>query len=203
MTARAEITGGIPAEQLTDEVREALGRLADENALLRAALAETRARLGEVEAVSDVDALTGLANARELDRQLERAVSQAQRHGTPAALLSIDLRGLEAINRRHGRVAGDAALAHVGRLLKALIRTSDVAARVGGGFALLLDHLDPDSAADTGERIARFIADQPLDLGSAEIRIDATIGIASILPGDKAEDVLARARRNLERVKEF
>ncbi|HEV2865134.1 MAG TPA: diguanylate cyclase, partial [Allosphingosinicella sp.] len=104
---------------------------------------------------------------------------------------------------RHGRVAGDAALAHVGRLLKALIRTSDVAARVGGGFALLLDHLDPDSAADTGERIARFIADQPLDLGSAEIRIDATIGIASILPGDKAEDVLARARRNLERVKEF
>ena len=46
MTARAEITGGIPAEQLTDEVREALGRLADENALLRAALAETRARLG-------------------------------------------------------------------------------------------------------------------------------------------------------------
>ncbi|HEV2865542.1 MAG TPA: GGDEF domain-containing protein, partial [Allosphingosinicella sp.] len=132
MTARAEITGGIPAEQLTDEVREALGRLADENALLRAALAETRARLGEVEAVSDVDALTGLANARELDRQLERAVSQAQRHGTPAALLSIDLRGLEAINQRHGRVAGDAALAHVGRLLKALIRTSDVAARVGG-----------------------------------------------------------------------
>ena len=43
------------------------------------------------------------------------------------------------------------------RLLKGLIRASDVAARTGGGFALLLDHLDPDSAIETGERIVREI----------------------------------------------
>jgi len=203
MTAYAEIAGTIPTEQLTPEVREALARLADENALLRAALAETRARLGEAEAVSDCDPVTGLANERELRRQLERAVGQSQRHGTPAALIAIDLKSLAAINERHGRVAGDAALAHVGRLLQGLIRTSDIAARTGGGFALLLDHLDPDSAIDTGERIARFIAERPLDLGSAEIRIQATVGVATILPGDGADDVLERVRRNLERLKEF
>ena len=203
MTAYAEITGSIPSEQLTPEVREALARLADENALLSAALAETRARLGEAEAESDSDPVTGLANERELRRQLERAVSQSERHGTPAALISIDLKSFAAINERHGRVAGDAALAHVGRLLKGLIRTSDVAARTGGGFALLLDHLDPDSAIDTGERIARFIAERPLDLGSTEIRIQATVGVATILPGDGADDVLERVRRNLERLKEF
>jgi len=203
MTARAEIDGAIPAEQLTAEVREALARLADENALLRAALAESRERIGDLEAASDIDPVTGLANDRELARQLERAVSQAERHGTPAALLTIDLKDLKGINDRHGRIAGDAALTHVGRLLTALIRTSDVAARSGGGFALLLDHLDPDSAIDTGERIARFIADQPLDLGSVEVALRATVGVASILPGDSAADVLRRAERNLERVKEF
>ena len=158
MTARTGFDGGIPAEQLTPEVREALARMAEENALLRAALADTRSRLGEVEQATDVDPLTGLANARELRRQVERAASQAGRHGTPAALLTIDLKGLDDINARHGRVAGDAALVHVGRLLKGLIRASDVAARHDGGFALLLDHLDPDSAVDTGERIAGFIA---------------------------------------------
>lgn len=203
MTAYADIAGAIPAEQLTPEVREALARLADENALLSAALAETRARLGEAEADSDRDAVTGLANERELRRQLERAVSNSQRHGTPAALICIDLKSLAEINERHGQVGGDAALAHVGRLLKGLIRTSDVAARTGGGFALLLDHLDPDSAIDTGERIARFIAERPLDLGSAETRIRATVGVATILPGDGADDVLERVRRNLERLKEF
>jgi diguanylate cyclase (GGDEF)-like protein len=203
MTPFADIAGAIPPEQLTPEVREALARLADENALLSAALAETRARLGEAEAVSDSDPVTGLASARELRRQLERAVSHSERHGTPAALISIDLKSLAAINERHGRLAGDAALSHVGRLLKGLIRTSDVAARTGGGFALLLDHLDPDSAIDTGERIARFIAERPLDLGKAEIRIQATVAVATILPGDGADDVLERVRRNLERLKEF
>jgi diguanylate cyclase (GGDEF)-like protein len=203
MTVPGEFGHGIPAEQLTPEVRAALARLADEAALLRAALAETRSRLGDLEESSDVDAVTGLPSDRELERQLERAVSQAVRHGTPAALLTIDIKGLKGINERHGRVAGDAALAHVGRLLKGLIRTSDLAARSGGGFALLLDHLDPDSAVETGERIVRCIADQPLDLGSVEVPLAATVGVATILPGDSAEDVLQRAERNLERVKEF
>ena len=203
MTAQTDIAAGIPAEQLTPEVREALMRLADENALLRATLAETRERIGELEEASDVDPVSGVANERELARQIGRALSQAQRHGTPAALLTIDLKGLKGINARHGRIAGDAALAHVGRLLKGLIRTSDVAARRGGGFVLLLDHLDPDSAVETGERIARFIADQPLDLGSREVGVGATVGVATIMPGDSAEEVLARAERNLERVKEF
>lgn len=203
MTARVEIDCGIPAEQLTPEVIEALKRLADENALLRAALAETRARVGDLEDASETDPVTGLPNERELAHQLERVVSQADRHGTPAAMITIDLKGLRLINERHGRIAGDAALAHVARLLASLIRASDVVARTGGGFALLLDHLDPDSAIETGERIARFIASQPLDLGSAQVGVEATVGVASILPGDSTQDVLVRAERNLERVKEF
>jgi diguanylate cyclase (GGDEF)-like protein len=203
MTVRVEIEGFVPAEQLTAEVRAALARLADENALLRAALADARARIGELEQVADSDPVTGLPNGRELERQLERALGQADRHGTPAALITIDLKGLKGINERFGQIAGDAALVHVARLLRGLIRASDVAARIGGGFALLLDHLDPDSAIDTGERIAQFIAAQPLDLGSAEVSVGATVGVATILPGDGVADVLDRARRNLERVKEF
>lgn len=203
MTALTEIHTGIPAEQLTPEVTEALRRLAEENALLRAALAEARARVGDLEESSEVDPVTGLPNEREFARALERVVSQSERHGTPAAMITIDLKGLAAINERHGRIAGDAALSHVARLLRSLIRTSDVAARSGAGFALLLDHLDPDSAVETGERIAHYVASQPLDLGSSQVALEATVGVASILPGDSAEDVLARAQRNLERVKEF
>jgi diguanylate cyclase (GGDEF)-like protein len=203
MNAPVDVHGSIPADQLTPEVREALARLADENALLRAALAEARARVGDLEEVADSDPVTGLPGMRELERQLGRAVGQADRHGTPAALITIDLKGLAAINARHGRIAGDAALAHVGKLLQALIRTSDVAARTGRGFALLLDHLDPDSAIDTGERIARYIAERPLDLGHARVAVEALVGVATILPGDSPEDVLSRADRNLERMKEF
>ena len=203
MTHQTEIRG-IPVDESTPNARETLAGLADENALLRAALAEMQARIAELEDSAETDPLTGLANARQFRVQLDRIVSQAGRHGTPAALLLIELTGLKALNERYGQVAGDAALSHVARLLKALIRTSDVAARTSGAaFALILDHLDADSAIDTGERIARCIAERPLDLGGARAAVGATVAVAAILPGDSADDVLARAERNLERVKEF
>jgi diguanylate cyclase (GGDEF)-like protein len=186
------------------EAREALQRLNDENALLRAALADARAQLGEAEAVSGRDPLTELADARKFRGELERVVSQAGRHKIPAALISVDVDDLKAVNEGHGRVAGDAALRHVARLLKNLIRSSDIAARNGGGaFSLLLDHLDADSALDTAERIARCVADHPLDLGHAQVKLSATVSVASILPGDSVEEVLRRAARNRERVREF
>ena len=199
---QADYTGGIPAEQLTSEVRDAVGRLADENALLRASLSEMRARLEELEQVADRDTLTPLPNRRYFLRQLDRVVSHANRHGTPAAVLYIDLNGLQAINSTHGHVAGDAALIHVARLLQGLIRSSDFAARIGGDkFALVLDHLDHDSAIETAERIARCIAAEPVDLGGAEVVVEASIGTATILKGDTLEDVMQRADRAVGRAK--
>jgi diguanylate cyclase (GGDEF)-like protein len=186
------------------EAREALARLHDENALLRAALADARARLNEAQDDDGGDPLTALLDARQLVREIERVLTKSARHGTPAALLSVEIGELNNINDRHGRVAGDAAIRHVARQLRSLIRSSDIAARNGGGsFSLLLDHLDADSALDTAERIARCIAAHPLDLGHAMVSVEVTASVASILPGDTVEELLRRAARNRERVKEF
>ena len=124
MGRRKSISETALADQPSREAREALHRLTDENALLRAALAEARAQLGDAEENAGRDPLTTLVDARHFRIELERVLSQAARHGTPAALLSVDIDGLKAINDGHGRVAGDAALRHVARLLKSLIRAS-------------------------------------------------------------------------------
>ena len=63
--------------------REALQRLNDENALLRAALADARAQLGEAEENVGLDPLTALADTRTFRNELERVVSQAGRHKFP------------------------------------------------------------------------------------------------------------------------
>ena len=178
--------------------KDAMRRLADENALLRASLAEMRDRLTQLEALADTDTLTPLPNRRRFLRELERAVAQANRHATPAAMLYIDLDSLKTINDRHGHFAGDAALIHVAKLLAGLIRATDIAARIGGDeFALLLDHLDLESAIDTAERIARCIASSPLDIGGSMIAVKASIGTAAILTGDSVDDVMQRADRNM------
>jgi diguanylate cyclase (GGDEF)-like protein len=170
----------------------------DENALLRAALAEAQQRITELERNAESDNVTPLPSARRFRSELERVVGLVERHGTPAAVVGIALVGLPAIHERHGHFAADAALVHVARLLCGLIRSTDILARTGEAeFGLILDHLDHNSAIDTAERLARCIAEHPLDLGHERVRLEAKVATTGILAGDKLEDVLARAERNL------
>ena len=187
----------VPEEGLTGSGAACVS-IEDENALLRASLSQMRERLAELEQLADSDTLTPLPNRRRFLRELDRVVSHANRHGTPAAVLYIDLDSLKAVNDRHGHFAGDAALIHVGKLLAGLIRSTDIAARIGGDeFGLILDHLDHNSAIETAERIARCIASTPLDIGGSLITLEASIGCATILSGDTVEGVMQRADRNM------
>jgi diguanylate cyclase (GGDEF)-like protein len=169
----------------------------DENALLRAALAEAQRRIGELELRVESDSLTPLPTALRFRAELERVVGLAERHGTTAAIVGIELTNLESVNDRHGHFAVDAALVHVARLLCGLIRSTDILARTGEArFDLILDHLDHNSAIDTGDRLARCIAENPLDLGHVKVRLDSAVATTGIMPGDKLDEVLARAERN-------
>jgi diguanylate cyclase (GGDEF)-like protein len=170
----------------------------DENALLRAALADAQRRISELERDSASDSVTPLPSARRFRSELERVAGLAERHGTSAAVVGIALTNLAELHERHGHFAVDAALVHVARLLCGLIRSTDILARTGEGeFGLILDHLDHNSAIDTAERLARCIADHPLDLGHARVKVAAIVATTGIMPGDKADDVLQRSERNL------
>jgi len=169
----------------------------DENALLRAALADAQRRIRELEQSSQSDGLTPLPTAARFRSELERVIGLAERHGTSAAIVGIELTNLAEVHERHGHFAADAALVHVARLLCGLIRSTDILARTGEArFDLILDHLDHNSAIDTGDRLARCIAENPLDLGHARVKIESAVATTGIMPGDKLDEVLARAERN-------
>jgi diguanylate cyclase (GGDEF)-like protein len=186
MSKHASDFAGIPVET------------SDENALLRAALAEAQQRIGDLERLAERDAVTPLPSARRFRAELDRVVGLAERHGTSAAVVGIELANLADVRERHGHFAADAALVHVARLLCGLIRSTDVLARTGEAeFGLILDHLDHNSAIDTAERLARCIRSNPLDLGHAKVSLEAAVATTGIMPGDQAEEVLARAERNL------
>lgn len=186
MSKHASDFAGIPVES------------SEENALLRAALAEARQRIQDLEASAETDRLTPLPSARRFRSELERVVGLAERHSTPAAVVGIELLDVSTIAERHGHFGVDAAVVHVAGLLCGLIRSTDTLARTGEfEFGLILDHLDHNSAIDTAERLARCIAANPLDLGHVQVRLDAAVATTGIMPGDKVDEVLARAERNL------
>jgi diguanylate cyclase (GGDEF)-like protein len=154
-------------------------RLAEENALLRASMSEMRARLEEMEQASERDALTGLPNRPSFMRALERTVSRANRHGTPPPCSTWTLDGLQAINARHGQIAGDAALIHVAKLLSDLVRTSDFA-RGSAATNLRSSSIISIRTARSKRRTDRPLhRENPLDLGAGTLPIRATIGVAT------------------------
>lgn len=173
---------------------EAVRRLTEENEGLKATLADLRGRLEELERLADTDTLLPLPNRRAFLRELERVIHQTARYGGPSAVLFVDLNGLKAINDCHGHQAGDAALLHLARILKASLRAADMVARIGGDeFGLILDRLDEEQARAKADALVKAMAAAPLDLGRATIPVNVTAGLAMVVPGDVVETVLARA----------
>jgi len=100
------------------------------------------------------DALTGLLNRRGWEERAPGMFSQAKRHGTPLALIMLDLDHFKRINDTQGHEVGDQVLRLFATVLLTHRRSSDLAARVGGEeFALLLPHTDRASAVLIEQRL--------------------------------------------------
>jgi diguanylate cyclase (GGDEF)-like protein len=162
-----------------------------ENAVLRAYVAELEARLKVLERLADSDTLTPLPNRRFFMRVVERAIAQLARHGTPAALLFVDLNRLKEINDGHGHSVGDEALVHTAWVLREKVRSGDVVARIGGDeFGVLLEYADDAAAAEKAAALCAAIVAKPLH---GRIPISCSIGIAPLQASDTPEAALARA----------
>jgi len=70
------------------------------------------------------------------------------------SIVKLDCRGLKQINDTHGHQAGDDVLCRIAGILAASVRTTDVAARVGGDeFSILLCDADANLVATIVDRI--------------------------------------------------
>lgn len=108
----------------------------------------------QLEQQATTDPLTGLANRRSIQKQLERSFAEAERYGSDLACAMIDLDGFKQVNDRLGHQAGDKLLQTAARVLSANCRRSDVAGRYGGDeFVLLLPQTDPATAMGVLDRI--------------------------------------------------
>jgi diguanylate cyclase (GGDEF)-like protein len=122
-------------------------------ALLRESM---RAELERAEVAARRDPLTALPNRLAWEEAFAAASPCAD---APVSIVKLDCRGLKRINDTHGHRAGDDVLCRIAGILAASVRTSDVAARVGGDeFSILLCDADPDLAATIVDRIERALA---------------------------------------------
>ena len=124
------------------------------------------------------DALTGLPNRVLLHNKIEQAILAMRRHGTPFALLFLDLDGFKEINDAFGHYTGDILLAEVGARLLARAHPGDTIARLGGDeFAIVIGHIgDAQAATHPGTQL-RAALEQPFVIEGHKLAVGGSIGM--------------------------
>jgi len=152
-----------------------------------------------------VDALTGLFNRRHFDQSLAVAIARALRHAEPMCLIMADIDRFKRVNDLHGHPAGDAVLRALGETMARLVRRDDILVRFGGEeFAMILPAATIEAAVLCAERIRQAVETQsiPLDPG-APIHVTVSLGVASFMPDENAESLIAAADAALYRAKQL
>jgi diguanylate cyclase (GGDEF)-like protein len=141
-----------------------------------------------LEELASLDGLTGLANRRGFDRQLEREWWRAAERRRPIALMMIDIDHFKLFNDRYGHVRGDACLRAVGETLSLVtLEEAVLVARYGGEeFALLLPGVGLERAATLAEEARRAIEDLLITHAEAPCGlVTISIGVESLVPEPK------------------
>ena len=146
----------------------------------------------QLKQMATTDALTGLANRRYFNEQLDRQFSQARRYHDQLTCCMIDLDHYKQLNDTHGHQMGDEVLQIVSREILACLRATDIAARYGGDeFILLLPRTGLPEAFNAVKRI--------------RVPITLSIGVASLVDDTphNAEALVAMADRALYLAKDL
>ncbi len=156
---------------------------------------ELRGMAREMTYQASHDALTGLINRREFERQVNMAIESARDDESQHVLCFMDLDRFKVVNDTCGHAAGDNLLREVAGLLRKHVRDSDVVARQGGDeFGMLLVGCPLDKARQIAEDVCRAVGDHRFTWQDRLFEIGISIGLVEI--GSKTtslEDVLSAA----------
>src|ERR1051326_6755752 len=138
--------------------------------------------------VSSRDTLTGLFNRGYVIEKLDSEINRAVRHGSPMAVLMMDLDHFKNINDTYGHNVGDQVLQWVGKTLRESCRVYDVPGRYGGEeFCVVLPETLVGNTTVVAERIRTRLENSELNVGGDQaVRVTASFGIAGLdsAPGD-------------------
>ncbi|PHQ70986.1 MAG: GGDEF domain-containing protein [Sneathiella sp.] len=185
---------GIPEEELTPRVRDAIMSLMAEVDSLRQSLGQITQRLNDTEQLADQDPLLPVYNRRAFVRELTRVQASVERYKTEASLVYIDLNHFKAVNDINGHDAGDHVLTQVALRLVESVRDTDIIGRLGGDeFGLILSRTNPEAARMLINRLPQLFKEKPIVWNGEILEIGLSSGIVSIQAGGNAEQALNAA----------
>lgn len=126
-----------------------------------------------------LDPLTRLYNRKHITERLQSEFSYARRHAAQLAVLFIDIDHFKRVNDAHGHPVGDMVLKAVSASIARSMRPEDVLGRYGGEeFVIVARNISLRNAEILAERIRRLTEKQVISIGSVQLRVTISIGVA-------------------------
>ncbi|VAW75793.1 Two-component transcriptional response regulator, LuxR family [hydrothermal vent metagenome] len=162
----------------------------------------------ELQRLSSLDGLTGVANRRQFDETLEQEWQRAHRASMPLSLIFADIDHFKRYNDHYGHQAGDDTLIKVARALKKTVhRPADLVSRYGGEeFVMVLPDTTHEGAIAVANKVllgVRSLNIPHVDAGDQD-RVTLSMGVATLIPDEKEkpEILIETADKALYRAKE-
>jgi diguanylate cyclase (GGDEF)-like protein len=153
-------------------------------------LVTLRETLQREEAVSRVDALTGIRNRRAFYEQAQAELARSKRTLEPLTMVYIDLDNFKQVNDTLGHDVGDRLLQVVASRLGSGVRITDTVARMGGDeFALLLANTDESASKVVVANLHRALL---ADMQQRRWPVGASIGAMTCLVAPQTVDAMTR-----------
>lgn len=159
-------------------------------------------RTRELEQLAATDPVTGLANRRELMRQLTDELSRAHRYERSLSVLMIDIDNFKNLNDTYGHQAGDQVLAEFADILRSSCRSADIIARYGGEEFVVLA---PETSLQQAGQFAKLVLDEvrarSFALDDQTITVSCSIGVTATRADDSVDRILTRADKAMYHAK--
>ncbi len=155
---------------------------------------ELTLKLDYISEAAHEDFLTGALNRRGMDEALIREFERSDRHGTSLSLAMLDVDHFKKINDTMGHSTGDKALAHLSKVVKGILRSTDVLARYGGEeFVILLPGSNQNDAVTVVSGLQRDLTKNFFLHNNERVLITFSAGVAERVHGESVDSVLPRA----------
>lgn len=155
---------------------------------------ELTLKLDYISEAAHEDFLTGALNRRGMDEALAREFERSDRHGTALSLAMLDVDHFKKINDTMGHSTGDKALAHLSKVVKSILRSTDVLARYGGEeFVILLPGSTQHDAINVVSGLQRDLTKNFFLHNNDRVLITFSAGVAEREHGESVDSVLPRA----------
>lgn len=150
------------------------------------------------------DPLTSLANRRHLIDQLGCEFTRAHRYRRPLTMIYIDMDGFKSINDRFGHLFGDEILRGAALAMRAVLRSADLLARIGGDeFSVLLPETDLEGGRRVAKKLRKALSAYSQRLDPVIPPLSFSAGVGQLRREDKSiDDLIARADEAQYRAKE-